>query len=87
MFKPIKELHPNPHIQAAYEADPRLQRIYNSIEEVTAIYPWVRSLYDSHMARADIDMLPREVMFRLQAIETAVSDGRFRFIGFVFVPK
>jgi hypothetical protein len=87
MFKVVQELHPNPLVEAAYELDPRLQRIYNSIEEVTAIYPHVKRLYDSHIARADTDTTPRAAMFRLEATETVVSSGQFRFIGFVFVPK
>lgn len=82
MFKSNPAMHPNPYIQEAYEADPNLQIIYNSVEEVTAKFPHIERLYDVHRAGVKNGS---EVNFYLERVGIAVQ--QFSFIGFVLAPQ
>ena len=75
-------MHPNPYVQEAYETDPNLQVVYNSIEEVTAKYPHIKSDCDMHRVRVSNR---KTVRFWLNVMPIDVRE--FSFTVFVFFPE
>jgi hypothetical protein len=88
MFRPNPESHPSPLAKEAYESDPRLQKIYNSIQEVTQEFPHIKRLYDEHIVPTHYPYpMPSSILFRLHGMQIDINNGQFTFIGFTFIPS